>query len=99
MSETEVRQSLESARREGLETIAAATDMTSLEEARIKVLGRKAPLSRARSGLRDVPDEQRKEVGRLANDVRAEINGAISAKEETVSYTHLRAHETKANLV
>ena len=83
MSETEVRQSLESARREGLETIAAATDMTSLEEARIKVLGRKAPLSRARSGLRDVPDEQRKEVGRLANDVTAEINGAISAKEET----------------
>jgi phenylalanyl-tRNA synthetase alpha chain len=81
MSDSEVRKNLETARREGLETIAATTDMASLEDARIRVLGRKALLSRARSGLRDVPDEQRKELGRLANDVAAAINEAISAKE------------------
>jgi phenylalanyl-tRNA synthetase alpha chain len=81
MSDSEVRKNLESARRDGLATVAAATDMATLEDARIKVLGRKAPLSRARSGLREVPDEQRKELGQLANDVTAEINEAIGAKE------------------
>lgn len=83
MSDAEVRKSLENARREGLETIAQATDMASLEDARIRVLGRKAALSRARAGLRDVPEGRRKEVGRLANEVVAELNGAIAAKEET----------------
>lgn len=87
MSDSEVRQSLENARREGLEMVAVTTDMVTLEDARIKVLGRKAPLSRARSGLRDVPDEQRKELGQLANDVTSEINRAIAAKEETFKAT------------
>jgi phenylalanyl-tRNA synthetase alpha chain len=87
MNSSDVRQSLESARREGLDAIAAATDMTSLEDARIRVLGRKAPLSRARSGLRDIPEDQRREVGRLANDVTDEINRAIAAKEETFRAT------------
>jgi phenylalanyl-tRNA synthetase alpha chain len=81
MSDPNVRQNLEEARREGLETIAASTDLATLEEARIRVLGRKAPLSRARSGLRNVPDDQRKELGQLANDVTAEFNQAIAAKE------------------
>jgi phenylalanyl-tRNA synthetase alpha chain len=83
MSDAEMRQNLERARREGLEAIDAATDMAALEDARIKVLGRKAPLSRARSGLRDAPEEQRKELGRVANEVTAEINRAIAAKEKT----------------
>jgi len=83
MSDSEVRKNLENARRDGLVSIAAATDMATLEDARIKVLGRKAPLSRARSGLREVPDEHRKELGQLANDVTAEINAAITAKEDT----------------
>ena len=83
MSVSEVKQNLLNARREGLETIAATTDIATLEEARIKVLGRKAALSRARSGLREVPDDQRKELGQLANDVTADINRAIAAKEET----------------
>jgi phenylalanyl-tRNA synthetase alpha chain len=89
MSDSDVRKNLEDARREGLATIAATTDMATLEDARIKVLGRKAPLSRARSGLRDVPDEQRKKLGQLANDVTAEINEAISAKEATFKATEI----------
>ncbi|MGH2751158.1 MAG: phenylalanine--tRNA ligase subunit alpha [Actinomycetota bacterium] len=77
-----MRQSLEEARRQSLEAIAGTRDMATLEEARVRVLGRKAPLSRARSGLRDVSEERRKELGRLVNDVTAEINRAIATKEE-----------------
>ena len=44
--------------------------------------GRRLSVARG-SGLRDVPDEQRKELGQLANDVTAEMNKAIDAKEAT----------------
>jgi phenylalanyl-tRNA synthetase alpha chain len=82
MNDSDPKRSLEQTRREGLEAIAAANDLAALEEARIRVLGRKAPLSRARSGLRDVPGDQRRELGKLANDVTAEFNRALAAKEE-----------------
>lgn len=82
MSGDDLRARLEDAKTEGLAVIGAATDMASLEDARIRVLGRKAPLSRARSGLRDVPGDARKDLGRRANEVTAEINRALAAKEE-----------------
>ena len=65
---------------EGLRRIEEATDLASLEEAQIRVMGRKAPLSSARSGLRSLPEEERKTMGRLANEVQARLNEAIEAK-------------------
>jgi phenylalanyl-tRNA synthetase alpha chain len=83
MSGADPRQAFEDARAEGLRLISSATDMASLEAARVKVLGRKAPLSRARGALRDVPDEERRDLGKLANAVTEQINEAIAAQEET----------------
>ncbi len=71
---------LERARDEGLARIDQATDLATLEEARVRVLGRKAPLSRARSSLRDLSDEERRSMGRLANEVQSAIEAAIEAK-------------------
>ena len=79
---TDVRRELEEARTEGLAKLNAAADMASLEEAKIRVLGRKAPLAKARSGLRDVPDEERKEIGRLANEIQKELEEVIRTKTE-----------------
>ncbi|MDQ3771458.1 MAG: phenylalanine--tRNA ligase subunit alpha [Actinomycetota bacterium] len=78
-----MRARLDEARTEGLAIVGAVTDMASLEDARIRVLGRKASLSQVRSGLRGVPEEARKDLGRRANEVTAEINRALAAKEET----------------
>ncbi|HYN36489.1 MAG TPA: phenylalanine--tRNA ligase subunit alpha [Actinomycetota bacterium] len=72
----------ETARRESLDLIQRTQDMAELEEAKIKAMGRKSPLSRARSSLRSVPDEHRKELGQRANDVQNEINSAIDAKTQ-----------------
>ncbi|MGI8941143.1 MAG: phenylalanine--tRNA ligase subunit alpha [Actinomycetota bacterium] len=78
-----MRARLDEARTEGLAIVGAVTDMASLEDAHIRVLGRKASLSQVRSGLRDVLEEARKDLGRRANEVTAEINRALAAKEET----------------
>jgi len=83
VSGDDLRARLDEARTEGLAIVGAVTDMASLEDARIRVLGRKASLSQVRSGLRDVPEEARKDLGRRANEVTAEINRALAAKEET----------------
>jgi phenylalanyl-tRNA synthetase alpha chain len=83
MNGADPRRAFEDARDEGLKIISAATDMASLEAARVKVLGRKAPLSRARGSLRNVPDEERRDLGKLANAVTEQINEAVAAKEES----------------
>ena len=71
---------LEAARVDGLRRIDAAGDLASLEDARVRVLGRKAPLSGARSSLRDVPPDERVELGRLANEVQSVLERALDSK-------------------
>lgn len=76
----ELRGQLEEARTQGLAAIAQAEDMDAVQEARIRTLGRKTPLSRARSSLGRVPDDARKELGRLANEVQGALEAALDAK-------------------
>lgn len=76
----ELRQEFEEARTQGLAAIAEAEDMAAVQEARIRTLGRKTPLSRARSSLGRVPDDARKELGQLANEVQRALEDALSAK-------------------
>ena len=76
----EVRGALETARTEGLARIDAASSLAELEEARVRTLGRKAALARARGGLGSLNDDERKEVGRLANEVQSELESALEAK-------------------
>lgn len=79
---SELRARLEEARTEGLAKIEAADDLASLEEARVRTLGRKAPLAQARSGLGKVDEAERKELGRLANAVQSALEEALQAKQE-----------------
>lgn len=76
----ELREAFAAVRSDGLRRISEATDLASLEEAKIRVTGRKAPLSVARGSLRDVPEADRKELGRLANEVQTAIEEALEAK-------------------
>jgi phenylalanyl-tRNA synthetase alpha chain len=71
---------LESARRDGLRVIADAADARTLEEARVRVLGRKAPLARARSQLGSLAVDERRHLGRLANEVQDSLERALEDK-------------------
>ncbi|MGH2753412.1 MAG: phenylalanine--tRNA ligase subunit alpha [Actinomycetota bacterium] len=86
-----MRRRFSEVRAEGLERIAQATDLASLDDARVRVLGRKGPLSEARSGLRDVPSEERAAMGQLANEVQSDLERALDEKR-----TAFEAVETKA---
>lgn len=86
----ELRAQLETARDEGLTGIQAATDLKSLEEAQIRVLGRKSPLSRARAALGEASADERPELGRFANEVHGALEAAIAAKREQFAAAELQ---------
>jgi len=79
----ELREQLERARDEGLGRIEAASDLASLEEARVRVLGRKAPLAQVRSGLGALADDDRREAGRVATEVQRVLEGALADKRRS----------------
>ena len=54
---------LDTIQTEALAAIAGITDEASLEEVRIAFLGKKGGLTAAAAGMRDVPADQKKDVG------------------------------------
>lgn len=87
----DLRVQLERARAEGVGAIDAATDLTSLEDARVRALGRKSPLSRARASLGQMPETDRKTFGQLANEVQQELELLLEDKQERLRKQELEA--------
>lgn len=77
----ELEERLQEVRRSGLHRILEAQDLEELEEARVRVLGRKAPLANARGSLRDVPSEAKREIGKLAGDVQTALERALEERK------------------
>jgi len=67
---------------EGLRSVASAQDLTSLEEVRVRFLGRKAPLIQLLRGISDLPLEERPEVGRVGNLVRRALEEAVESRRK-----------------
>lgn len=87
----ELKSRLEEARREGLAKITSTFDLATLEDARVRVLGRKSPLTSARQALKDVPPDARKEIGMLANEIHAELESAIESRRIGFAAAEMKA--------
>ncbi|HEY0389862.1 MAG TPA: phenylalanine--tRNA ligase subunit alpha [Gaiellales bacterium] len=83
----------ETVQREGLAAVERATDSDSLEQVRISLLGRRAPLVQALRELGTLPAEQRGPRGKVLNEVRRALESALDARE-----TQLRAAELEERL-
>ena len=71
---------LDAIKSDALSAIEAITDESGLEEARVGFLGKKGRLTAASAGMRDVPKEQKKDVGQKLNEVRTAITAALEEK-------------------
>jgi phenylalanyl-tRNA synthetase alpha chain len=60
--------------------LATAASEAELEALRIEFLGKKGRLTQLSAGMKDVPADQKKEVGAKLNEVRNAITAEISAK-------------------
>jgi len=80
MDAPELRRILDAERARGLERFAAAATLDELEAARTDVLGRKSPMSQAQRALGALDEDERREIGKVANEVRGALQGALDAR-------------------
>lgn len=71
---------LDTIQSDALAAIDDIADEAGLEEVRIGFLGKKGRLTAASAGMRDVPKEQKKDVGQKLNEVRTAITEALDSK-------------------
>ena len=77
-----MKEKLEEILKEGLAEIERANDLKSLDEVRVKFLGKQGALTGILRNMKEVPQEERKEVGSLANGVREKLESALAKKSE-----------------
>ena len=65
---------------EAKDRLEQAASMKDTEEIRVRVLGKKGKLTEILRGMGKLAPEERKEMGRIANEVRAEIEGMLDNK-------------------
>ena len=70
-----------------LETIAAASSEESLEELRVQFLGRKSALMQELAGIGALPQDQRKEVGAVLNQVKVALQEGFDARRAALHGT------------
>jgi len=72
---------LDSLKTDALAALAAAQDEAALEAVRVNFLGKKGSVTALSQNMRDVPVDQKKEVGAKLNDVRTAITDGIESKK------------------
>lgn len=81
-----------SLREEAAAEVQQAASIVSLEEVRVKYLGRKGRLTEILRSLAQLPEEQRRTVGREANALRDWLGSALAARREELRQQEL--HKT-----
>ncbi len=74
-------QQLEQLRDEALAAIAAAADETAIELARVKFLGQSGALTVISKGMKDVSKDDKPRLGKLLNEVRADVTAALDERK------------------
>jgi phenylalanyl-tRNA synthetase alpha chain len=75
---------LETMRTEGLQEIAAAATLAQLQEVRQKWMGKKGQLTEVLKELGKLSPDERKTVGRVANEIKTAVSEALDARQEAV---------------
>jgi phenylalanyl-tRNA synthetase alpha chain len=80
MDPSEARRILEEERARGRELIGTAASIEELDRTKTGVLGRKAPVSEVQRSLGSLPEDDRRELGRLTNEVLAELRAEVETR-------------------
>ena len=86
-----LREKLAELREEGLQDIKQSEDLKRINEIRVKMLGKKGPITSVLRGMRDLSAEERPKVGQFANKVRDELSAAIEEKRAELEQAAMNA--------
>lgn len=84
-----MEQELQSLRGSAMQELAEANDLNSLNELRIKYLGKKGSLTAVLRGMGALSQEERPRIGQLVNDIREEIENVLGNKIEELKSAEL----------
>jgi phenylalanyl-tRNA synthetase alpha chain len=73
----------------GVDEAKAAPDLATLEAVRVSYLGKKGSLTGVLRGLGALPAEERPEAGKVANEVRVQLEAAIEARHGVLAASAL----------
>jgi phenylalanyl-tRNA synthetase alpha chain len=80
-----MREDLTGLRDDALRDIAAAADLSVLEQVRVAIIGRSGRLTQAGEQMRHLAKEERPEIGKLLHEVRTAVTGALEARTAELS--------------
>lgn len=86
-----LREKLEELRQQGLNEIANGDDLKNVNDIRVKLLGKKGPITNVLRGMRDLSAEERPKVGKFANEVRDELQQALEDKKSSLEQALMNA--------
>lgn len=78
----ELQKVLDELHQQGLQQIAAADSLTTLNEIRIKFLGKKGSLTQALRQMGSLSEQKRPQIGALANNVRNDLQQALDQAKQ-----------------
>ena len=85
---------LEAIKAAALAKINEADVLTSLNDVKVSVLGKKGELTQVLKGMKDVAPEDRPKVGQMVNEARQAIEIALEEKSKKINQS-LRAEKMK----
>ncbi len=86
-----LREKLEELRQQGLNEIANSDVLKNVNNIRVKLLGKKGPITNVLRGMRDLSAEERPKVGKFANEVRDELQQALEDKKSSLEQALMNA--------
>lgn len=79
-----LQEKLQRLEQQALAEIKQTDNLEKINKIRVHLLGKKGPITEILRGMRDLPKEQRPQVGSFANAVRDELTAAIAKQKEQV---------------
>lgn len=80
----ELKKVLDELHQQGLQQIAVADSLAALNEIRIKFLGKKGPLNQVLRQMGSISEQERPQIGTLANNVRSDLQQALDEAKQNL---------------
>lgn len=93
-----MNEKLDAILKNGLEEIEKCTDLKSLDEVRVRFLGKQGELTAILRNMKEIPPEERKNVGMKANTIREKLENALGEKTNKMEEEKLLADMAKEKI-
>lgn len=98
LKEKVMNEKLDAILKNGLDEIEKCTDLKSLDEVRVRFLGKQGELTAILRNMKEIPPEERKNVGMKANTIREKLENALSEKTNKMEEEKLLADMAKEKI-